>query len=165
MTLQLMRIVRTVFWLFSATAAVCLWAEETFIPDQKGCKVANPSPKPNESVQWSGECVDGYAEGKGLLQWYVDGTVSTRYEGTLQHGLLSGEGKLVMPNGASYEGHWLAGKQEGQGVQVMPDGSRYEGQWKNGQPHGHGMFRNAAGETTEGEWEDGSYVGEEAKDN
>lgn len=144
-----------------ALAASQAFAEEGFIVDQKGCKVSNPNPKPDESVAWSGKCVDEYADGKGLLQWYVSGVPSTRYEGTLRGGLLAGQGKLTMPDGASYEGGWLAGKQEGKGVQTMPDGRRYEGEWKNGQPHGRGVLRNAAGETLEGEWNEGAYVGPE----
>ncbi len=134
-------------------------AENGFILDQKGCKVGNPSPKPDETVSWSGACLNGYADGKGVLQWYVSGVPSTRYEGTLHGGVLAGQGKLTMPNGASYEGSWLAGKQDGTGVQTMPDGTRYEGQWKNGQPDGHGELRNAAGETLAGEWKEGTYVG------
>jgi hypothetical protein len=144
------------------TAAQAI-AEEGFIGDQNGCKVANPNPKPDESVQWNGPCLDGYADGKGKLQWYLKGVPSTRYEGTLRSGLLSGQGKLTMPDGASYDGQWLAGKQEGKGVQSMSDGSRYEGQWKNGQPDGRGVFHNSAGETVEGEWSDGAYVGPEEK--
>ena len=138
-------------------------AEEGFIGDQKGCKVANPSPKPEESVRWNGPCVDGYADGKGLLQWYIKNVPNTRYEGTLKRGQLAGQGKLTMPDGATYDGHWLAGKQQGKGVQSMPDGSRYEGEWKNGQPDGRGVFRNAAGETLDGEWSEGGYVGPEEK--
>jgi hypothetical protein len=146
-----------------AAALVCSQAaaQEGFIPDQKGCKVSNPSPKPDESVAWSGACVDGYADGDGLLQWYVGGVLSTRYEGTLHAGLLSGRGKLTMPNGATYEGQWQAGKQEGKGIQTMPDGTRYDGEWKNGVPDGHGVMRNAAGESLEGEWKEGAYVGSE----
>jgi hypothetical protein len=142
-----------------ALAASQALAQEGFIADKKGCKVSNPNPKADESVAWSGKCVDGYADGKGLLQWYVNGVPSTRYEGTLRGGLLAGQGKLTMPDGASYEGGWLAGKQEGKGVQAMPDGTRYEGEWKNGKPDGRGVLRNAAGETLEGEWSEGAYVG------
>jgi len=135
------------------------WAEDGFIADQKGCKVSNPSPKASESVAWSGECVNGYADGKGSLQWYVDGAKSTRYEGTLKAGLLSGRGKLTMPDGATYDGEWLAGRQSGKGVQAMPDGTRYEGEWKNGQADGQGKLRNAAGETLAGKWKEGAFVG------
>jgi hypothetical protein len=143
--------------------AVQVRAEEGFIADQKGCKVANPSPKPKESVQWNGQCVNGYADGKGVLQWYTNNEPNSRYEGTLRRGQLSGQGTLTMPNGASYAGQWVAGKQEGKGVQSMPDGSRYEGEWKNGQPDGRGVLRNAAGETLDGHWSEGAYVGPEEK--
>jgi len=138
-------------------------AEEGFTGDEKGCKVANPAPKPQESVVWNGQCVDGYADGKGVLQWYNDSQPNARYEGTLRRGQPSGRGKLTMPNGASYDGEWLAGKQEGKGLQSMPDGSRYEGEWKNGQPDGRGTFRDSAGALLEGEWSEGAYVGPEEK--
>ena len=88
----------------------------------------------------------------------------TSYEGTVQHGQLSGHGKLTMPDGATYDGQWLAGKQDGKGVQSMPDGTRYEGEWKNGQPNGHGVLRDAKGKTVEGEWKNGAYLSED-KDN
>jgi hypothetical protein len=147
-----------------ALIAPSVHAEDGFIRDKKGCKVSNPNPKPEESVEWSGKCVEGYADGKGLLQWYVNGAASTRYEGTVQHGQLSGRGKLTMPDGATYDGQWLAGKQDGKGVQSMPDGTRYEGEWKNGQPNGHGVLRDAKGKTVEGEWKNGAYLSED-KDN
>lgn len=149
----------TSFALCVTLGASHAFAEEGFTAAQNGCKVANPTPKPNETVRWNGPCVDGYADGKGVMQWYVGGEPSTRYEGTVHHGQLSGRGKLTMSNGASYEGDWLAGKQDGTGVQAMPDGNRYQGEWKNGQPDGRGVMRNAAGETFDGEWKEGAYVG------
>src|SRR5262245_50115736 len=100
---------RSLCALAAALACAQAPAEDGFIADKKGCKVSNPSPKPDESVVWSGACVGGYADGNGLLQWSVGGVLSTRYEGTLRAGLLSGQGKLTMPNGATYEGQWLAG--------------------------------------------------------
>lgn len=153
----------TVVAICTAFTAFQALAEQGFLADEHGCKVGNPSPKANETVSWNGACVDGYANGKGRLQWYVDGVPSTRYEGTLHGGLLSGHGKLTMPNGASYDGDWLAGRQEGKGVQAMPDGSRYDGDWKNGQPDGHGVMRNAAGETLAGEWKEGAFMGSDAE--
>jgi len=154
---------RSVRWasigICAALLAFPALAEDGFIADEHGCKVANPSPKRHETVSWSGKCVEGYADGKGRLQWYVDGVPSTRYEGTLRGGLLSGHGKLTMPNGGTYEGGWLAGKQDGKGVQAMPDGSRYDGEWKEGQPNGHGEMRNPSGETLTGEWKEGAFMG------
>ena len=59
-------------------------AEVHWLQDKRGCKFANPTPKPNESVTWSGACADGYMQGKGVLQFLSDGkpgAFSIAYEG------------------------------------------------------------------------------------
>jgi hypothetical protein len=139
------------------SAAVAWSDEEGYISDSNGCKIANPSPKPNETVTWSGECKDGFAEGTGVMQWFEDKQPGPRYEGTLAHGALSGEGKLTLPDGSTYEGGWLEGRQSGQGTLKASDGGSYKGGWKNGKPDGHGVMHAATGETVEGVWKDGVY--------
>ena len=56
---------RTVFavMILTLSAFADAIAEDQYIKDAKGCKVANPNPKPNESVLWSGPCVNGFAQG------------------------------------------------------------------------------------------------------
>ena len=45
-----------------------------WIADTKtGCKVFNFNPLPNEKIEYVGRCVDGYADGLGVLTWYKDG--------------------------------------------------------------------------------------------
>ena len=134
-------------------------AEDGYIIDSNGCKIANPSPKPNETVTWTGECKDGFAEGTGVMQWFEDKQAGPRYEGTLAHGALSGQGKLTLPDGSTYEGGWLDGRQSGQGTLRASDGGSYEGGWKNGKPDGHGVMHAATGETVDGVWKDGTYEG------
>ena len=134
-------------------------AEDGYIIDSNGCKIANPSPKPNETVTWTGECKDGFAEGTGVMQWFEDKQAGPRYEGTLAHGALSGQGKLTLPDGSTYEGGWLDGRQSGQGILRASDGGSYEGGWKNGKPDGHGVMHAATGETVDGVWKDGTYEG------
>ena len=136
------------------------WADdEGYITDSNGCKIANPSPKANETVTWSGECKDGFAGGTGLMQWFEDKKPGVRYEGTLAHGTLSGEGKLTLPDGSTYEGGWLDGRQSGQGVLTTGDGASYKGAWRNGKPEGRGVMRTVTGETVDGIWKDGTYQG------
>jgi hypothetical protein len=135
------------------------WAEDGYIADKNGCKIANPSPKPLETVTWSGSCKDGYAEGQGTMQWYDDNQPGALYQGTLVHGALSGKGKLTLPNGATYEGGWLDGKQSGTGVLTAIDGGDYRGEWKNGEPDGAGVMRSGTGETVTGIWKEGIYIG------
>jgi hypothetical protein len=140
-------------------SAASLPADEDWIKDQNGCKIANPSPQPVETVTWSGACKEGFAEGQGLMQWYEDGKPGVRYDGSLARGAPSGQGKLTMPDGSTYEGGWLDGKQNGRGKLSAPGGLGYEGEWKNGVPDGHGVMRGASGDTLEGVWKGGRYVG------
>jgi hypothetical protein len=144
-------------------AALCLAsrvvAATGYIADDKGCKIANPDPKPGETVTWSGACKDGYAEGEGDMQWYLEGKPAGHYVGSLAHGALSGNGKLTLPDGTSYEGGWLNGKQEGKGTLKAADGGTYQGEWKNGEPHGRGVMRSGSGESVSGMWKEGIYIG------
>jgi predicted aspartyl protease len=71
----------------------------------------DPIPEPNESVQWSGACQNGVAQGRGVAQWFKDGKFESRTEG-----------------------EWRDGKRNGHGVYTSANGDRYEGQWRDGQP-------------------------------
>jgi hypothetical protein len=133
-------------------------AETQWLQDKRGCKIANPTPKPKESVTWSGACVDGYMQGKGVLQFATDGKPGAHYEGTLTKGQLTGRGALRSPDGTTYDGDWVDGKPEGYGVYTAADGSKYEGAWTAGQFDGPGSLRSAKGEVIHGVWENGKLV-------
>jgi len=132
--------------------------EPKWLKDSRGCKFLNPTPKPKESITWSGDCVEGYVSGEGVLQFVTNGKPGARYEGTLQQGRLTGRGKLTTPDGVSYDGDWVDGKQEGYGKYVAADGSSYEGGWTAGQPDGFGTYHPATGEAVRGRWENGKLV-------
>lgn len=132
--------------------------EPKWLKDSRGCKFLNPTPKPKESITWSGDCVDGYVSGEGVLQFLASGKPGARYEGTLQRGHLTGRGKLTTPDGVFYDGDWVDGKQEGYGKYVAADGSIYEGGWTAGQPNGFGSYHPAAGDPVRGRWENGKLV-------
>ena len=57
-----------------ASALVCsvpaiAWAGDWIADAKTGCKVWNPRPSPGEAVRWTGSCKDGFADGKGVLEW------------------------------------------------------------------------------------------------
>jgi hypothetical protein len=133
-------------------------AEVHWLQDKRGCKFANPTPKPNETVTWSGACADGYMQGKGVLQFLSDGKPGARYEGTLTKGRLTGRGVLVSPDKTIYDGDWVDGKPDGYGAYTAADGSKYEGAWTGGQFDGPGSFHSAKGEVVRGVWENGKLV-------
>jgi hypothetical protein len=157
-------------WLLAGMAAAAMLTnpacgapeegEVVWISDQHGCKVANPAPRPGESITWSGECKNGFANGQGVLQWYLDGQADDRYEGNLDLGWASGQGVMARPDGSKYAGEWKDSAQHGNGRFEAPDGSWYEGEWKNGKPHGQGQYRRPDGKIFIGVWVDGVYEGD-----
>ena len=48
-----------------------LWAGE-WVKDTNQCNIWIPSPIKNETVKWDGQCIKGYAQGEGFVQWYKD---------------------------------------------------------------------------------------------
>ncbi len=130
-----------------------------WIADANGCKAANPFPRPGESVTWSGACKDGLMEGKGVLQWFVDGKIDDRYEGQINAGWAEGEGTLTRLDGGRYAGNWSKSLQSGKGRYEGPDGAVYEGDWKDGQPHGLGVMRTPDGQVISGRWVGGEFDG------
>jgi hypothetical protein len=131
--------------------------EVNWIADSKGCKVANTFPRPGETITWSGTCKDGFADGDGVLQWFLDGNQDDRFEGHLTMGWAEGRGTLAKAEGGTYVGDWKHSVQEGTGRYDAPDGSSYQGEWKNGLPNGQGQYRRADGKTFAGEWVDGVF--------
>ena len=135
-------------------------ADTPTIADENGCKVYNPMPQKEESIKWSGKCRDGFADGAGILDWFISGQLEERYEGDLKMGWAHGEGTYVSRRGIRYQGEWKNSLQDGKGTIQNPDGSVYQGEWKQGKPHGWGVYRAPNGETVEGEWVDGEMKSE-----
>jgi hypothetical protein len=97
-----------------------------------GCQVWNPYPQPDESIAWSGRCVNGLATGSGVME-------------------LSKGGKVIV----RYEGRYRKGNRNGQGVSTWHDGARYEGNYREGLPNGKGKLTSAKGEVFVGMWVNG----------
>ena len=76
----------------------------------KPCKVWNPEPVPNETVTWSGPCKDGFASGKGILQWTENGKPDVEFDGEYANGRRNGPGLMITPDGQRTEGDWVNDK-------------------------------------------------------
>ena len=132
-----------------------------WIKDKKGCNIANPSPKAGETVEWSGACRQGYAEGKGILQFSLDGKPGTRYEGELKGGVMSGRGQLRAADGSVYDGDWVDGKPDGYGKYTAANGDTFVGGWTAGKWDGPGTLTGKDGRRLSGTWRNGEYVGKD----
>lgn len=87
---------------FQLYAAEPIWFEDS----TKGCLVFNPNPQPNETVTWSGGCVDGNAEGVGEIVWYADGIPAETRPVTGKNGLSMVAGKeagKISPSDVHFE--------------------------------------------------------------
>lgn len=141
-------------------------ADEVFLGDKNsGCKVYKPNTKANESVTWSGKCVNGFADGSGTAQWFSDGKPSVTFAGTFQGGRLQGRGVMTASGGDRYEGDYRDGKREGRGVYRIANGDRYEGEYKNNLRHGKGVLVDASGRRSEVEHRDGQAIAQSSAAN
>jgi hypothetical protein len=121
-----------------------------------GCKLWNLCPRHRQTVTWSGACVNGFGEGFGVQQWFVEGKPADREEGNMRTGKLNGFGVSTLPNGDRYEGEFRDGKRTGRGVYTWAsrdgrnsrDAARgtdnpaiwYEGEFVDGEFHGNGVM-------------------------
>lgn len=150
---------------------------------EANCRIARLEPKPaGDFAKWSGACKDGYAEGKGVLEWEARSKGKRKLEATLVRGEVSGEGTLTydvgtyigtfrngVPHGEGYfkyangdglyEGGVAEGKRDGAGIFIAQDRSRYEGQWQAGIRQGFGRQTYTLGGSYEGQWKDDKFDG------
>ena len=142
---------------------------------------------PGDTVQWTGACVAGYAEGLGtatfshdgqtqsFTAFFVhgvipDGHVITRwgrgwsYDGETIGGRFNGPGILTTDASDRFDGLWNDGKMNGFGVLLRANGERYVGDWKDDKPNGRGELRHADGSEVTGDFIDGKFKQEKSGD-
>jgi hypothetical protein len=87
--------------------SVCAFAGSQWEADAKtGCQVWNPASVPGETVTWKGACLNGRADGLGILQWYENAIAGLRYEGEMKDGKRDGNGVLNFTDGRKQDGTW-----------------------------------------------------------
>ena len=145
----------------SLSAAVAQPEGGGFVADLKsGCKVWNPHPQPNETVNWSGNCVNGLAQGPGSLQWLKNANPYEKDQGEWNGGRQSGRGTQDWGSGR-YDGELVNGEPQGQGVLTLQS-ARYEGEFRNGKPNGAGTVTNLEG-VFKGNWKNGCLAGDKRR--
>ena len=136
-------------------------AAGNWLVTKEGPKIWNENPQPNETASWSGAAdAQGYAAGRGVLKWFVDGKMDSVYEGDFVGGKYNGEGVWTSPSGERYVGDFVDGNFNGKGVLTFPSGGRYEGDFVDGNFNGKGFRTYADGGCYEGDFVGGKYNGE-----
>ncbi len=132
-------------------------AASAWVESDGACKVESLDARPNEVFAWTGRCVEGFAEGPGVLSRSVDGQLKWTFRGLMKAGRQMGEGRLEFANGDVYEGSFVDGRRTGLGSYVTPD-SRYDGDFVDDAFTGRGriVMRSMLeyeGELLAGRWE------------
>jgi hypothetical protein len=146
------------------------------------CLIWNFCPRESETVTWSGAVVDGKAQGTGVLQWFTNGTPTTRYEGEMKSGFEDGhgiefyfslystegifkKGRLISKtithrnSGNVYTGEHTDSVPNGQGEELMRGGVRYIGEFKMHRFDGTGVMIWPDGSRLNGNWKDSQLAG------
>lgn len=143
----------------STSTPVAASPQPWIVDPNSDCKVWNASPVANETISWSGGCTDGYASGRGTLNWYKNGKPNGQYEGTMRGGKHNGQGSYNWPNGDTYTGAWTDGVRTGKGTYVWKNGNRYTGDFVKNRLEGSGRMEYAGGSIYTGQWSDGKRSG------
>ncbi len=162
------------------------WAE---ISNHPGCYLWNPGPREGFSANWSGECSEGFAEGRGEISWqWNDG--SSMESGSFRGGKREGFHVVNWLDGERYEGSYVNDERQGtwtsfyedrddnlaRAVGPYVDGERqgtwtefYEGRddglvrvvgpWVNGELHGTWVYHYADGNQGGGPYVNGKRHG------
>ena len=80
--------------------------------NQPGCYLWNLFPQDDETASWSGDCSEGFAEGRGETTWYENDDVAGTDVGRLQAGRPEGFTVLSYAGGRS-EGRYVGGERHG----------------------------------------------------
>ncbi|MGE0425846.1 MAG: tetratricopeptide repeat protein [Reyranellaceae bacterium] len=84
------------------------WVKDPY----SGCRLWKNWSDPKVALHWSGPCVDGVAEGEGILEWwiqekpYLSPEMYARYEGRVRNGRRDGPGLYVSRYGRREQGEW-----------------------------------------------------------
>jgi len=108
-------------------------------------------------ADWKGPCLNGLAEGEGLITYSIEFTDKTKYEVegkvAMKQGLLDGRGVLNFSNGDRYDLNFVGGEPKN-GTVVRSDGRKYEGEFYKDYAHGKGSLppRTARAMTAISKW-------------
>lgn len=144
-----------------AAPVIFLWTP-FWVEAAENCEVRNTYSgrqwrRAKPTATWSGPCVDGRAQGSGVLEWFSDGRLNVRYAGQMENGRVTGRGEWA-ENGIRYDGVWNDGELR-EGVATYPDGRRYSGRWDRGRWI-RGVLTAPGGYRLEERWYQGQLTGQ-----
>lgn len=149
MGIMLVALLFTLFFSSNVCAQSYTLSEE-WVNCGNSCQIQDPYYSEGETIQWTGECKDGKAHGKGRAVRYSAGEKISTYEGEYKNGVRNGRGRLILKSGTIKEGSFVNGQLTGEGSMTTEDGHSYVGHFVNYRMHGVGTLKLANGSSFEG---------------
>ena len=135
------------------------WASG-YTADPSGCKAFDLEPMAAETIAFSGGCLDGYLDGPGRLQWFINGKQVSEQTGTFVRGMMEGAGTKAYPGGTIYTGYFSHGLRSGHGEERDPNGIVTTGEWRDRAVYGPGTRLYKDGTLYKGIFENGAVKGQ-----
>ena len=170
---------------FGVMVSAPAWADSQpiFYKDAStGCAVGTFHSQPDLSVRWTGPCVGGKAQGRGVAEWSDGSKFQSRSEGEYRAGLREGRVITTTADGTRFEWEYRGGMANGRCITVKPNGDwyddrcaddqfnglskdhfangdRYYGDYRDGKMTGHGVYSWKDGRIYDGDFVDGKKTG------
>ena len=130
------------------------------VDQRQGCRALDVNFDDGDTVSWTGDCRNGFAEGAGTLTFANDGSVVETITANLRRGIVQ-DGHVVVAwsDGSKYDGDESSGHMNGTGVFTSAKGDRLQGQWTSDVLGGRVQIAWANGDRYDGDWHDGAANG------
>lgn len=134
--------------------------DEWVVSIDNKCKILDPYFSDGVTMKWEGGCLDGKANGYGVLTKFSNGEYESTFEGNYKNGVREGAGKFTHKDGSVAVGNFIDGQLMGYGSRTSEEGNKYEGEFVNYRQHGKGKSVYLNGLIFEGFWvSDKPYTG------
>lgn len=156
---------KVLFLLFFMLSFNLAWAQTYTLCDKwvdcgNGCQLLDPYYSEGVTFKWSGNSINGKANGYGTAIKYKNGKYESTYEGHYKNGIREGKGKFTHADGTVRQGTFVNGQLIGFGTMDSENGETYEGNFINYRMHGKGKATWGNGSTFEGYFvSDAPYTG------
>ena len=98
---------------------------------EKGCRMWDLHPEPEDKAVWMGACRAGLPEGRSEAQWMEHGRPADRFVGTYQIGKREGPGHYTWNDSVSFKGSYANDVPQGRGT-LRIDDTVLSGEWNKG---------------------------------
>ncbi|HTR86543.1 MAG TPA: hypothetical protein VMI56_18820 [Reyranella sp.] len=151
---------RALLWLALLVTPLAARAEGGWLADARtGCKLWLVTHGIANAVRWDGACAGGFAEGRGVFEFQLDGKLVSKGEGEFRRGKREGRALVVYADGRRQEGEYRNGMPNGRMIETWPDGDRFIGLMKDGLRDGRGLFTSPDGTRYDGDYKAGKKDG------